>query len=55
MESNGLIGLALLKDPETESPVGSELHSVGTVAKIVKRINLPDGGMNIFISTLKTL
>jgi ATP-dependent Lon protease len=53
MESNGLIGLVLLKDPETGNPVGSELHSVGTVAKIVKRINLPDGGLNIFISTLK--
>jgi ATP-dependent Lon protease len=26
---------------------------VGTAAKIVKKINLPDGGVNIFISTLK--
>ncbi|MEA1911236.1 MAG: endopeptidase La, partial [Spirochaetota bacterium] len=26
---------------------------IGTAAKIVKKINLPDGGVNIFISTLK--
>ena len=26
---------------------------MGTAAKIVKKINLPDGGANIFISTLK--
>jgi ATP-dependent Lon protease len=26
---------------------------VGTVARIIKKINLPDGGVNIFISTLK--
>ncbi|NCB02309.1 MAG: endopeptidase La, partial [Spirochaetia bacterium] len=29
------------------------MYRVGTVAKIIKRIKLPDGGMNIFISTMK--
>ena len=53
MESNGLVGLVLMKDPEIKNPSSSDLNRVGSVAKIVKRINLPDGGMNIFISTLK--
>ncbi|MBO7094427.1 MAG: LON peptidase substrate-binding domain-containing protein, partial [Spirochaetia bacterium] len=55
-KSGGILGLTMLKDDngEDDSPVSIEdLYSVGTVAKIVKKINLPDGGMNIFISTLK--
>ncbi len=47
------IGLVLTKDEEMEDPTVHDLHEVGTVAKILKRINLPDGGMNVFVSTLK--
>ncbi|MDR1374515.1 MAG: endopeptidase La [Treponema sp.] len=49
---DGLIGLVMLLN-ETESPGVSDLYKIGTAAKIVKKINLPDGGVNIFISTLK--
>jgi len=49
---DSLIGLVMLHN-ETETPSISDLYKVGTVAKIVKKINLPDGGVNIFISTLK--
>jgi len=49
---DGLIGLVMLLN-ETETPSINDLYKVGTVAKIVKKINLPDGGVNIFISTLK--
>ncbi|MDR0689658.1 MAG: endopeptidase La [Spirochaetaceae bacterium] len=49
---DGLIGLVMLMN-ETESPAIGDLYKVGTAAKIVKKINLPDGGVNIFISTLK--
>ena len=31
----------------------ADLCQVGTVARIIKKINLPDGGVNVFISTLK--
>ncbi|MDX9826712.1 MAG: endopeptidase La [Spirochaetia bacterium] len=51
MAADGMVGLVLAK--EEESTEGPNLYSVGTAAKIVKRINLPDGGINIFISTLK--
>ncbi|MDR2484328.1 MAG: endopeptidase La [Treponema sp.] len=49
---DGLIGLVMLAN-ETETPTIADLYKVGTAAKIVKKINLPDGGVNIFISTLK--
>ncbi|MDR2021236.1 MAG: endopeptidase La [Treponema sp.] len=49
---DGLIGLVMLLN-ETESPGIGDLYKMGTAAKIVKKINLPDGGVNIFISTLK--
>jgi ATP-dependent Lon protease len=49
---DALIGLVMLMN-ETENPSIGDLHQVGTVAKVVKKINLPDGGVNIFISTMK--
>ncbi|MFA6504547.1 MAG: endopeptidase La [Treponemataceae bacterium] len=52
VSGDGLIGLVMLLN-ETENPSIDDLYKVGTAAKIVKKINLPDGGVNIFISTLK--
>jgi ATP-dependent Lon protease len=49
---DGLIGLVMLLN-ETDTPSITDLYTVGTAAKIVKKINLPDGGINIFISTIK--
>jgi len=53
MSGDNVIGLLLLKNEESQEPTGEDLYKIGTVARIVKRINLPDGGINIFISTLK--
>jgi ATP-dependent Lon protease len=47
------LGMILLNTEEIETPTEDDFFRVGTVAKIVKTINLPDGGKNIFISTLK--
>ncbi|MCR5436595.1 MAG: endopeptidase La [Treponema sp.] len=50
-EEDGFIGIVMLKnDPEV--PSISDLHRIGTAARIIKKVNLPDGGINIFISTL---
>ena len=51
METDNVIGLVLTTDPNRLSPGQDELYRIGTVAKIVKRININDGGINIFIST----
>ena len=53
MTEHGFIGLVLTRTEDAEDPTGDDLYKVGTVAKIVRKVNLPDGGINIFISTLK--
>lgn len=50
--ADGFIGICMLKT-DTDQHTVSDLHQVGTVARIIKKINLPDGGINVFISTLK--
>ena len=60
-EGDGFIGIVLLKDenesdakkPDSDIPTIKDLYTVGTAARIIKKINLPDGGLNIFISTIK--
>ena len=51
-ENEGFVGIVMLKN-EAESPTVADLHKVGTAARIIKKVNLPDGGINIFISTVK--
>ena len=48
----GFIGISMVKN-EKENTSLSDLYTVGTAARILKKINLPDGGINIFISTVK--
>ncbi|MDR2897972.1 MAG: endopeptidase La [Spirochaetaceae bacterium] len=49
---DGIIGIVMLKN-EVDSPSLSDMYTVGTAARIAKKINLPDGGVNVFISTIK--
>lgn len=51
----GFLGLLLTRsDQEKEGqPTPADMYEMGTVAKIVKRIKLPEGGESVFISTLK--
>ena len=51
--TDNTIGLSLVETEDQDQPAAKDLFSVGTLAKIVKKINLPDGGMNLFISTMK--
>src|SRR6056297_809071 len=56
MNGDSMIGLSLTQESveeESSEKYELDLHRIGTAAKIVKKINLPDGGYNIFISTLK--
>ncbi len=52
VSGDSVIGLALTRTDESDEPSGDDLYPVGTAAKIVKQINLPDGGYNIFVSTV---
>ncbi len=51
-EEGGFIGIVMLKN-DTETSGASDMYKVGTAARILKKVNLPDGGINIFISTVK--
>ncbi len=52
--SSKVIGFVLTRNgEESDSPKRTEYYEMGTAAKIVKKINLPDGGLNIFVSTIR--
>ena len=53
MGNNGVVGFLLVRDESIEDPVTSDLHDVGTVAKIIHKINMPDGSGNILSNCIK--
>ncbi|MGI8599934.1 MAG: LON peptidase substrate-binding domain-containing protein, partial [Chitinophagaceae bacterium] len=48
-KADKLIGVIAQKDTNIEDPAVEDLESIGTVAKIVKQIKMPDGGITIII------
>ena len=48
-KSDKLIGVVAQKDSNVEDPSIKDLESIGTVAKIVKMIKMPDGGTTVII------
>ena len=53
LKLDGYIGLILLKDSDTDEDKQENFYRVGTIGKVLKTINLPDGKLNIFINTVK--
>jgi ATP-dependent Lon protease len=50
---DGYIGLILVKNSDINEDKKENLYRVGTIGKVLKTINLPDGKLNIFINTVK--
>src|SRR5215467_6187870 len=48
-KADKLIGVIAQKDSDIEDPEKKDLEKVGTVAKIVKLIKMPDGGTTVII------
>ncbi len=48
-KADKLIGVVAQKDSAVEDPVAADLEQIGTVARIVKQIKMPDGGTTIII------
>jgi ATP-dependent Lon protease len=48
-KTDKLIGVVAQKDSAVEDPTVKDLENVGTVAKVVKLIKMPDGGTTIII------
>lgn len=47
------IGIITQRFPEIEDPIQNDLYAVGTMAKIVKSIEMPDGNVTIIVQGLK--
>ncbi len=52
-KTDKLVGVVSQKDSNVEEPTVSDLVDIGTVAKIVKLIKMPDGGTTIIIQGKK--
>ena len=52
-KADKLVGVVSQKDSSVEEPTVSDLVDIGTVAKIVKLIKMPDGGTTIIIQGKK--
>lgn len=53
LDSSRVIGISLLKDDDAEDIESEDLHIYGSAAKVLKKINLPDGGINVLINSIK--
>ena len=53
LSGDKFLGLLLVRQEDIDSAGPEDFFTVGTVCKIVKTLNLPDGGKNIFITTVK--
>ena len=52
-KSNKLVGVLAQKDSNIEDPSVKDLEQIGTVAKVVKLIKMPDGGTTVIIQGKK--
>lgn len=52
-KADKLIGVVAQKDSNVEDPTITELEDIGTVARIVKLIKMPDGGTTVIIQGKK--
>lgn len=50
--TDGYVGMVLVRDEE-EGFTPENIHSVGVVGQVVKKLNMPQGGVNVFINTRK--
>ena len=48
-KTNKWIGVIAQKDSSNEDPMPEDIYQVGTLAKVVKQIKMPDGNITIFI------
>ncbi|MDE3169281.1 MAG: endopeptidase La [Acidobacteriota bacterium] len=50
-----LLGVVAQLDPRVEVPTGSDLHSVGTLAKVHKMVRMPNGNVVAFLEGLQRI
>ncbi len=50
-----LLGVVAQLDPRVEAPTGSDLHGVGTLAKVHKMVRMPNGNVVAFLEGLQRI
>ena len=50
-----VLGVVAQLDPRIEDPVGTDLHSVGTLGKVHKMVRTPNGNMVVFLEGVRRL
>jgi ATP-dependent Lon protease len=50
-----LLGVVAQHDPRVEEPSASDLHSVGTLAKVHKTVKMPNGNIVVFLEGLQRI
>ena len=53
--SDKMLGVVAQLDPRTEDPSGTDLHSVGTAAKVHKMVRMPNGNVVAFLEGLNRI
>ena len=52
-KGNKFVGVIAQKDTQIEEPESGDLYSIGTVARIVKMLKMPDGGTTLIIQGVR--
>lgn len=52
-KGNKLIGVVAQKDTQSDEPDFGDLHKIGSVARIIKLIKMPDGGNTLIIQGIR--
>ncbi len=53
IDESRTVGLVLIRDDDKDEVGTSDLFSYGTAVKVLKKVNLPDGGANVLINSVK--
>ncbi len=53
IKNSRTVGLVLIKDDEKDEVAPDDLYAFGTAVKILKKVNLPDGGVNVLINSIR--
>ncbi len=48
-KANGVLGVIAQQNPDVDEPSANDLHKIGTIAKILKILEMPDGNTTVII------
>ncbi|MEE0916089.1 MAG: LON peptidase substrate-binding domain-containing protein, partial [Alistipes sp.] len=52
---DGLLGAVLQRNPEIETPTPDDMYRIGTAARILKILEMPNGNLTVILSGLEKI